>query len=119
MYGAIKAQFINAESQDFNIEGRDITAHYLTVIDVHANNVQNRYTQLKVRDEAWRKMGLDQIANVKSFQGKQCEFHGTMEKSSKRVRLSSGEYVTVPTWEFYVVLVKEAQKEVAQQEQKK
>lgn len=101
MFGAIKAQFINAEDQIYNIEGKEITSHYITIIDEHARSIQQRYTQLKVRDDAWKRLKLDQIITIKSYQGKPCQFDGLWEKGIKRIK-QGGQEIGIPQWEFHV-----------------
>lgn len=103
MYGAIKAQFINAEEQQYDIQGKIYNSKYITIIDEHARGMTGRYTQLKIREENWTKLNLNNLNKIKEYQGKLCQFSGIWEKNQINVQ-----NIKVPQWVFYVTDIKEA-----------
>ena len=104
MYGAIKAQFVDAIDQTYNIDGRDITVHYLTVIDENARSMNDRYCNLKVDNEAYPKLGLN-ISKIKEFQGKIVQLDGIWSKEAK---FKDKIMVEKPSWVFHVHTIKES-----------
>ena len=107
MVGALKTQFVDATDMTYNIDNRDIVSHYIVVVDDDANTMDKRYTNLKVDNDTWLKLGLNNINKVKEFQGKMCQFDGRWTKDNKSIKLQSGDKINLPTWIFHVTGFKE------------
>jgi len=109
MIGAIKAQFIDAVDQTYKISGKDFTVHYIIIIDEDANSIANRYVNLKVDNDTWIKLNLNNVIKVREYVGKMIDFHGNWTKDSKYqekdgVRVMIGK----PEWQFHLKMLKEA-----------
>jgi hypothetical protein len=105
MTGAIQAIFINAEEQEYNIDNKPLTVFYITIIDEDSRGVQDRYTQLKIREEDYKRLGLNTLIKVKEYQGKLCLFNGKWTKQNKTVRVGAGS-TNSSQWNFHVLSLK-------------
>jgi hypothetical protein len=106
MYGAIKAQFVDAVDKNFNIDGRDILVHYITIIDEDARSMDNRYVNLKIDNDAFPKTGLANLMKIKEFQGKIVQLDGFWVKESRTNKQT--QQLEKPTWVFHVTTIKES-----------
>lgn len=114
MLGAIQGVFINAEDKSYDFPTGPITSHYVTIIDEDARGMAGRYTQLKAREEDWKRLGLSVLAKVQSLIGKNCQFSGRWTQQARTVKIGDAS-TSIMSWVFHIqdIKVLEADKKVA------